>query len=84
MKYAIKFEKRARRFIYSLSKTQREYILNAIKKLPNQGDIKQLIGHEGVFRLRIGVYRVIFTKNDEILLIKVIDVGKRGSIYRDW
>jgi len=41
-------------------------------------DIKKLTGREG-YRLRIGQYRAIFTKDYELL--DVLDVGPRGDIY---
>lgn len=44
------------------------------------GDVKKLKGN-GYYRLRLGNVRVIFTKNDEELIILVIDIGNRGQIY---
>lgn len=40
-------------------------------------DIKKLQGREG-YRLRIGGYRAIYTKDMEVI---VIDAGPRGGIY---
>ncbi|RIZ67739.1 MAG: type II toxin-antitoxin system RelE/ParE family toxin [Methylococcales bacterium] len=44
-------------------------------------DIKKLEGREG-FRLRIGSYRAIYHKINEIMVIDVINVGIRGDIYK--
>ena len=44
-------------------------------------DVKKLEGREG-YRLRIGGYRAIFRRLDDVLVIEVIDVGSRGDIYK--
>jgi len=81
MKYVVVIEKRARKFIDSQSKEQQRRILSAIGKLPD-GDVKPLQKYPNVFRLRVGGYRIIFTRQDNILLIRVIDAGNRGQIYK--
>ena len=42
-------------------------------------DFKKLKGHEGLFRLRVGHYRVIFEHDDKNLTI--LKVGNRQNIY---
>ncbi|WP_020484061.1 type II toxin-antitoxin system RelE family toxin [Methylomonas sp. MK1] len=44
-------------------------------------DIKKLEGREG-FRLRIGGYRAIYRKLNDVLIIEVLKVGSRGDIYK--
>ncbi|AEF98662.1 type II toxin-antitoxin system RelE family toxin [Methylomonas methanica] len=44
-------------------------------------DIKKLEGREG-FRLRIGGYRAIYLKLNDVLIIEVLKVGSRGDIYK--
>ena len=61
---------------------QRKRILSAIYGLP-KGDVKKLKGYDEYYRLRIGGFRVIFTKNDEELIILVIDIGTRGQVYKN-
>ena len=82
--YEIIIEKKAQKFIVSQQKEQQGRILKAIYQLPKQGDIKPLTGHESVFRLRVGDYRIIFTRQDCILLIRVVNVGNRGQIYKGY
>ena len=44
-------------------------------------DIKKLEGREG-FRLRIGSYRAIYRKLNDLMIIEIIKVGSRGDIYK--
>ena len=82
MRYNIVIEKKARKFIDTQPKLQQERILKAIYKLPHAGDIKPLMGYSDAFRLRVGGYRVIFTRQDDMLRIRVVNVGNRGQIYK--
>ncbi|MBR0092241.1 MAG: type II toxin-antitoxin system RelE/ParE family toxin [Lachnospiraceae bacterium] len=82
MNYSIVIEKRARQFISKQPKTQRERLLKAIAKLPEEGDIKPLAGRNGFFRLRVGDYRVIYYVENDRFVVVVIDAGNRGQIYK--
>ena len=37
--------------------------------------------HDGLYRLRVGNYRIIYEIDNGELIIIVIDVGNRGEIY---
>lgn len=82
MQYRIEFDKRAVKFISKQPKPQRERIFKAICKLPDNGDIKTMQGYQNTFRLRVGDYRILYTVDNDILLICVIEVGNRGDIYK--
>lgn len=82
MQYRIEIDKRAVKFIAKQPKPQRERLLKAIYKLPESGDIKQMQGYAGYYRLRVGDYRVIYTADNNVLLIRVIEIGNRGDIYK--
>ncbi|MFW6724510.1 type II toxin-antitoxin system RelE family toxin [Streptomyces sp. MAR4 CNY-716] len=45
-------------------------------------DIKPLTGHEGMSRLRVGNYRVVYTVDNGELVIWVVAVGDRRDVYR--
>lgn len=83
MSYQIVIEKRAQKFIRKQPRPQQERLLRAISKLPD-GDVKQLQGNEGLFRLRVGTYRIIYTIDNNRLVITVIDAGNRGQVYQNY
>jgi len=79
------------KFLYSktsikyLQKLERDVILKiieAIEKLPFEGDINKLKGKKpkNIFRLRIGKFRVIYPFEKEI--IKTIKIDTRGDVYK--
>lgn len=82
MQYRVEIEKPALKFIAKQPKPQRERLFSAIYALPGTGDIKPLVGYKGVYRLRVGDYRVIYTLNNDILLVTVVSVGNRGDVYK--
>jgi len=77
--YKIDISRNALKFINKQDVYQRKRILTAIYRLP-EGDVKKLKGYE-YYRLRVGDFRIIFTKNDKELIILVIDIGTRGQVY---
>ena len=77
MKYTILYDKAAVKFIKKQSPAQQRRILEAVHALPDEGDRKQLKGHRGLYRLRVGDYSVDNGK----LIVRVVDAGNRGQIY---
>ena len=80
--YRIKIKKLARKFIEKQTKKQQERILKAVYKLPHEGDIDTLTGYDDVYRLRVGAYRIIYTIEENILTVEVLDAGNRGDVYK--
>lgn len=79
--YKIIIKKPAKKFIDRLPVNERKRIVAAIELLPNGEDIKPLRGHDGLLRLRVGSYRIIYIVNHGELIVCVIDAGNRGEIY---
>lgn len=84
MKYTILIEKPAEKFISRLPKDEKERVLRAISRLPDEGDIKHLQGKKGrgLDRLRVGEYRIIYRVDNGRLIVLVVDAGNRGEIYK--
>lgn len=82
MRYRIKLEKPAMKFLEKQTHNQRERLLKAIYQLPDTGDVRRLIPFNGLYRLRVGNFRVVFTIEDDVLLVRVVEIGNRGDIYK--
>ena len=82
MKYSIKFEKSAVKFLNKLTKEQRIRIYEAIKRLPQGSDIKKL-KNKNLYRLRIGKIRVIYAIDNGMYIINVINIDSRGQVYNN-
>ncbi|WP_405912417.1 type II toxin-antitoxin system RelE/ParE family toxin [Streptomyces sp. NBC_00963] len=46
-------------------------------------DIKKLTGPSGLYRLRVGSYRVAYQVEDGELVILVVKVGDRRDVHRN-
>ncbi len=82
MSYKIVIDKPALKFLQRQPQQQRERLLKAIYRLPHEGDIKPMSGHEGLFRLRVGSYRVLYTVENDVLTVRVLTIGNRGDVYK--
>jgi len=83
--YQIKIKKKAQKVLLKIPGNQRNLINKKIKAYaanPSAGhNVIKMSGVEA-YRMRIGDWRVIFEKRDDILLILVLDIGSRGGIYQ--
>lgn len=82
MSYQIVIDKPALKFLQKQPQAQRERLLKAIHALPSNGDIKAMGGHENLYRLRVGTFRVIYTIENQILTVRVLTIGNRGDVYK--
>jgi mRNA interferase RelE/StbE len=84
MKYRVTILRRAQKSLEKIRGADYEKIKTAIINLGDntrpQG-CKKLSGRDG-WRIRIGVYRVLYEIKDAELIIMVVDVGHRREIYR--
>ena len=82
--YLVEFERNARKELLALPVAVRERIMEAVQRLAvdpfKSVNVKSLNG--GVFRLRVGDYRVIFLVKTEVLIVLVIKIGHRREVYR--
>ena len=82
--YRISFSTESKKFLKKLDRITQLRITTAIEKLeinPRPSGAKKLVGRSG-WRLRVGDYRVIYTIEDNILVVMVVRVGHRKEIYR--
>ena len=81
MSYKIIIDKTALKFISKQPQKEKNRILKAIYMLPD-GDILKLSGKYNLHRLRIGGYRIIYSIDEDKLMIKIIEAGNRGDVYK--
>ena len=87
--YAVHLTKRAQKDLLAIPKTDARRIRDALNNLAAEEDpksaVKKLKGHEHVpiYSCRIGKYRTILTIDNGALVIYVITVDKRSSVYRN-
>jgi mRNA interferase RelE/StbE len=81
--YKIEISKKAIKFIEKQPKPKRNLLLKAIAQLP-AGDIKLLKGHDNLYRLRVGSYRIIYTIDNGNFIICVINADNRGQVYKNY
>ena len=87
MKYAFEFTAAARRQLKAIDRTTALRILHALSRQGDDpyredADVKKLSGHDDLYRLRVGVYRIAYTIDDGKLVVLVVEVGHRRDIYR--
>jgi mRNA interferase RelE/StbE len=85
MVYRIEFRPAAVRGLAKLDHLAREKIAAKIDGLqhdPRPQGIEPLRGRGKRYRLRVGVYRVIYEIEDDILLVLVMRIGHRREVYR--
>jgi mRNA interferase RelE/StbE len=83
--YAIEWKSSARKEIRKLDPTVRRRVIEAVTALgdePRPPGSVTLTGSPGWRRIRIGGYRVIYDVRDDALVVLVLRVGARGSVYR--
>ena len=82
--YRVILEKPAQKTMERLPRNLRERLAAAMEELglnPRPHGYVQLKGQYGLFRIRIGDWRIIYAIHDDELLVLVVDVGSRGGIY---
>jgi mRNA interferase RelE/StbE len=63
-----------------LPRNERERVIAAIERLP-VGDVRQLKGAQGEWRLRVGNWRALIKLDQRERVIVVTDVRSRGRAY---
>ena len=83
-RYSIVFRKSVVRDVRRIPKPDLQRILAAIDRLsedPRPRDSEKLSGLER-YRLRKGVYRIIYEINDDRVIVVVVKIGHRKDVYR--
>jgi mRNA interferase RelE/StbE len=84
--YKLKYRQQARNYLAKLPFQLKSRIVEKFHKLQENPDdqtldIDSLKGGEG-YRLRVGQYRIIYTRHEDHLIIEVVKIRSRGDIYK--
>lgn len=83
--YEVRFRKSVGKDLDPIPKRDVRRIVAAIAALadnPRPPQSRKLSGSEK-YRLRCGVYRVLYEIQDDVLVVCVVKVGHRKAVYRD-
>jgi len=83
--YRIELSATAERQHRKLERNDQVQVVGAIQRLstnPRPRGSRKLRGYEDVFRIRIGVFRIIYSIEKDRLLIIVLKLGHRKDVYR--
>ncbi len=83
--YQISFSPAAYRQLDDLPKPDQRRLRERIDRLsinPRPPGAKPIQGSQGILRIRVGDYRIIYKVADELLMVLVIRIGHRREVYR--
>ncbi|MFH8403653.1 type II toxin-antitoxin system RelE/ParE family toxin [Streptomyces sp. NPDC018019] len=88
MKYAFRFTAAAQRQLRAIDRPAAMRVLAALTALGDDpyredADVKKLTGPSGLYRLRVGNYRVAYQVEDGELIVLDVKVGDRRDVYRN-
>lgn len=83
--YAVEVALAARRQLRKLSPAVQRRIVEKLENLgtdPRPSGVKKLSAGEGLFRIRVGDYRIVYRIDDQVLQVLVVQIGDRKWIYQ--
>jgi len=83
--YEVQFATSAAKEFRSLSPQLKRRVGSAIDALgqdPRPPGVRKLVGHERLYRIRVGQYRVVYEIDDEGQFIRVTRIRHRREVYR--
>jgi mRNA interferase RelE/StbE len=83
--YTIQIENSAAKGIQRLQRHDQIRVSNAITALavePRPSGCTKLTGFDSAYRIRVGVYRIVYEVEDSIRVVTVTRVGHRKEVYR--
>lgn len=82
--YRLEITASAERALARLSKADKVRVARAIAALaavPRPRGCRKLTGQQDVFRIRVGVHRVIYSIEDRRIVVVVLKIGHRKDVY---
>ncbi len=81
--FEVKLHRRVLKFLERLNEEDKRRIISAIEGLrdPFSQPYEKLKGRKGVYRIRVGDYRVVYYVDKKNKIVSVLLVDKRERIY---
>jgi mRNA interferase RelE/StbE len=83
--YRIEFSKAAAKVLSDIPKPDIQKLVKRIEKLaadPYPSGCEKLKGEEGIYRIRQGDYRILYSVVDQKLVVLILKIGHRREVYR--
>ncbi len=85
MTYRIEFVRSAARSYNRLDPVLQRRVnreLSRLRETPRHPGVIRLQTNDELYRVRIGDLRLLFSVEDDVLLVLIVKLGQRGSVYR--
>lgn len=83
--FRIEVSSTAEKQLAALERDDQVTVVRAIRKLtdnPRPRGCRKLRDYSDVYRIRVGVFRILYSIEQERLLILVLKIGHRRDVYR--
>jgi mRNA interferase RelE/StbE len=84
--YAVQYDPRAAKELAKLERPVARRIVKVVDALgeqPRPQSARRLVGYPGLWRVRIGDYRVVYAIKDAELVVLALRVAHRSNVYRN-
>jgi mRNA interferase RelE/StbE len=84
-RYRVVVDKAAQKTLDRLPRNVRDRLGRAILALrddPRPVGCVKMEGYDNYYRIRIAQWRIIYTIEDDVLVVVVVRVGSRGDVYK--
>lgn len=84
-KYKLEISHTAEKQLKKLPKGDQVRVVTAILSLANAPfppGMRKLSGYDDVYRIRVGIYRILYSVSATALIIIILKVGHRKDIYQ--
>jgi len=84
--HKIWLSRRVEKFLKKVERQLQKKIMQKIKQLTSEDcpdDVRKLEGYKDLYRIRSGDYRIVFERQNGVLIIYVIVVAHRKEVYSE-
>lgn len=84
-RHRVEISRTAERQLRKLGVTDRRRVVRAMLALgddPHPSGSRKLTGYADVFRIRVGVFRLLYSVEGRKLIVIILKIGHRKDVYR--